>query len=42
MYRIMCKESYYYIYLKYLPKIFINNKNYLVTYFAEKSQANAS
>lgn len=31
MYRIMCKRTYYYIYLPRVPKIFIYNKDYLIT-----------
>jgi hypothetical protein len=31
MFRIMCKRTFYYIYLPQVPKPLINNKDYYIT-----------
>ena len=36
MFRIVCKKTFWYIYLKYIPKNFLDNKNYYIIYYGTK------
>ena len=38
MYRIMCKKTFWYIYVKHIPKNFLDKKNYMINYYGKNGK----